>query len=564
MSQANCFEICSQELKQIRKSKITIAEALDKLESLSNALNRAFSLDQRVDRISNAVDQLTIIIQDSLSKSFFGAYIDKLSVDLDHKMDILFQESLLKLQDQLLAKVDSNYLTEILRNKVNQNQIDYVKELMQKQQNELDHFVLTEFTPFKEKIKAKLVENEEIGKKEGQYKHKTEKVINELMNQVDVIQNRVNDFTPYDESGDEENHEDLTVEGLLNKMKQQINTDPMQIQTVVPDQLNNIQNAPKRLRLKGVAKKLDKLKEQFISSLKEIASVKLDMEKLHNNDIDLYSKLNELQAQTGTIQNQIIKTNSFRKESKQFKQEVTDTFKDSTARIHKMIEDFKTSELDKIKRIKRLEISQEVLNKSIEKHKKTYTEKLNESIKMLKYLDSQAETQIQQTKELNNQLDIKSVAINIEIDEIKQEIYNIKIPFNNIMAHKQFEIETLNEDLKRNQDVFRGLVEEAMTGLDKTNSSIYITNSQNYIENKRIKREIIKLRTNTQTPCKGRPRTAASSQAKTAISREESILNNTLPDPISEQKKTPKSRRQVFNFASSLTRVTPRNISSRE
>lgn len=564
MSQANCFEICSEELKQLKKSKLTIAEAFDRIESLSLALNRALSLDQKVDSISQTVDSLSAIMQDSLSKGFFGVYVEKLNAEINRKIDIMFEQSMVRFQEQLLAKVDLQYLSEQLKNKVNQNQMDYVKELLQKQQSEFDAFVLTEFHPFRERTRVKIAEHEEIGQKEGAYKHKTDKVIKELMDQVDVIQDRVNDFSPDDGSDDEENVEDFTVEGLLNKMKQQIDENPLEIQSVMPEDMSTIQNAPKRLRLRGVAKKLDKLKGEFINSVKEIANMKQDIELLHKNDAELYSKIEELKNRNEYILQEVEKTNKFRKESQIFKQEVTDTFKENNAQIAKMIEDFKSYETDKLKRIKRLEISQEVLDKSIEKHKKTLNEKLNESIKMLKYLDSQQESQIQQTKDLDTKFSSSTELLTQEISEIKNEIFTIKSPLQTIVAHKQLEIETLNEDLKRNQNVLRGFVEEVMTGLDKPSpSSTYITTCSNFFENKRLKREIIKLRTTSNTPHNNRPRTAASNPTKSVISREESALNSTLPDSISERKKTPRNRRQAFSFVNSLTR-TPRNISSRE
>ena len=83
--------------------------------------------------------------------------------------------------------------------------------------------------------------------------------------------------------------------------------------------------------------------------------------------------------------------------------------------------------------------------------------------------------------------------LELELNQVKNEIFSVKGPLTSLVTHKFLENEVLCEDIKRQQDVFRSLLDDYANSIEKQKlkppSSLSTRDSvQKYYEHMRLKR----------------------------------------------------------------------------
>jgi hypothetical protein len=545
MSQSSTFEEANEDLKQLRKSKISLAEALGRLDSISAAMERALRLEKQVENLTHSVDELTALAHDTLSRAFFASFMDRVGIELEVKINKLFETHQGHFEDLLSQKVSTEDLYEKLREKASLAQFGTLKDMLAKQQEKLENFIYWKFEPFSEKMKERI--NDKAAKEDVtriESKLYPIEFITKICDQMQAMQSQMNNLLESD--NEEEEEDDVSVEGLFSKVEKQL--DERDFKSVTSTDGRSLSHSPsgtnqpssrtdypsirnsqllskqstigKKKTLGGVGRQVDRLQNEFINMFRESENLRSSI----NQTVNLHQeKLGDLHKLTKDIDDRTIKmiddwsdVQKSRKEVELLKTETQKNTKDALSTVHRLLHDFNDKESEKLKRIKKLEIASEIHAKDLEKLRTIQKEKINECIKAIHSLNNQHENSLKDYKNFLDEYSKFQADLEQELNEVKNEIFSVKGPLTSLVTHKFIENEVLCEDIKRQQDVFRSLLDDYANSIEKQKmnppSSISTRESvQKYYEHMRLKKENVKLRASSFTPSNiHRPNTAAS------------------------------------------------------
>jgi hypothetical protein len=158
---------------------------------------------------------------------------------------------------------------------------------------------------------------------------------------------------------------------------------------------------------------------------------------------------------------------------------------------HKGLENLEKSIEDKFKRLITLETSLDKVNADTSQLKKFYKEKINEIISSLKNFDdfqTMVETQI---KEISEKIALAQENYKKHYEAFNSKLFELSNPLTSLIFDQQKENKSLSEELGRNQELFRAMVEEYSNKSDRRTRSdqeVFIDHANTLAESRR-KRE---------------------------------------------------------------------------
>lgn len=149
---------------------------------------------------------------------------------------------------------------------------------------------------------------------------------------------------------------------------------------------------------------------------------------------------------------------------------------------------------DKFRRILKLEIDVEKVTSDSVQTRKKLTEKINEIIASLKYLE---EFKLKAEKELQNLYKVTEKQFEFnksEISEFSRRVNNLNEPLIDLISDQQRENQVLHEEVRRQQELFRAMVEDYSGNRNRSQSeNREIIEFANVVKRKHAKR-------NSETP----------------------------------------------------------------
>ena len=254
--------------------------------------------------------------------------------------------------------------------------------------------------------------------------------------------------------------------------------------------------------MKQVSRKIVAMQKEIDNNKLEIEERKMSNEKLENeiNKSNSYIesvelKVKEMHKTLDVMEASFIRAlrrNGIDKKSK---------VKETSAKIpNKQLELIEKKIEERLKRIVNLESDFNKINSDTVQIKTFYKEKLNEIIVSLKYFEEFKQRIEKQMESINTVIISNQNYCKSNFSNFSSKFSEMSEPLTNLISDQQRENKILSEDLKRNQELFRALVEEYVLANPKQRSQneeeIFIGYSNKVAENY-FKRN---NRTNSATP----------------------------------------------------------------
>lgn len=481
----------SEEIHNVSSSRLSLAEAMSQLQIAKQAFQKAENLHKLLEKNQNEVTNIRNTLSQLVHITVFNTRMDDQENIIDKVIKSKFEDFSSVFFSHLRVKVSKDDLETFLNKKVDWKIFSTLSQQVSSLQTRLEKHISSDFESFKTKIKLELANKAEIAKNiDGttddflQLKAKVlslEKKIKEIFmedSEYDSYEENDEDLKPRRKNTGEESLEELSSPQRKNRTK-------MLKGRIDNRDRGNLMSSDGRLLqrrgskdsvscvagshstsspggLKGLSKKLSGMQKDLESNKQEIEENKKFSEKIED-DLDKCNsyiesveiKVKETIKTIETMEENFIRAlrrKGLDKKTPQNDQPASPLKKDLEA-IDKKFE-------DRLRRIITIESCLERVDNETKQLKKLYKDKFSSLTSSLKSFE---EFKIKTSKDLEIfHLESTSYATscNKNYEDLLCMIYEIKGPLNDLISNHQRANETLSEELRRHQELFRALVEE--------------------------------------------------------------------------------------------------------
>ncbi|OMJ96173.1 hypothetical protein SteCoe_356 [Stentor coeruleus] len=480
----------SEEISNVSSSRLSLAEAISQLQVAKQAFQKAENLHKLLEK--NQIEVLNI--RNTLSQL---VHITVFNNRMDDQVNIIEKAVKSKFEDfssvffsHLHGKVSKDDLETFLAKKVDWKTFNTLSQQVSSLQARLNKHISTDFESFKTKIKLELANKAEEVKNVDETNDGfllKAKVLN-LERKINEIFMEDSEYESHDESNEEykarhKNTGNESLEGLSSpQRKNRIKITKGRMEN--RDRGNSMGSDGRLQRrgskdsvscvagsrstsgpggLKGLSKKLSGMQKDLESNKQEIEDSKKFTEKIEedlgkcNSYIESVEiKVKETIKTIETMEENFIRAlrrKGLEKKSPQNDQPTSSPLKKDLEAIDKKFE-------DRLKRIITIESDLERVDNETKQLKKLYKDKLSNITSSLKSFE---DFKVKASKDLEN-FHLESISYTVSCDKSYEDllsmIYEIKGPLNELISNQQKANETLSEELRRHQELFRALVEE--------------------------------------------------------------------------------------------------------